>query len=34
MASAWECAALVGMGIQNRKAVEDYIPLVELEHLS
>jgi 1-phosphofructokinase family hexose kinase len=34
MASAWECAAHVGKGIRNRKAVEEYIPLVELEHLS
>lgn len=34
MASAWECAAHVGKGIQNRKAVEGFIPLVELEHLS
>jgi 1-phosphofructokinase family hexose kinase len=33
-ASAWECSTHVGKGIKSRQAVEEFMPLVELEHLS
>lgn len=34
MASAWESATHTGKGIRNRKAVEEFIPRVEIERLS
>lgn len=34
MASAWECSAHTGKGIRSREAVEEYLPLVELERLA